>query len=187
MFERTMELWHGNICAMQNRMAMGGDEVEYLTYEMTHDGNDIKSSEQMLDDARLYIEKHVYTDEQWEQYFIPAINKMLEYNANFVRFMPGYLICHKETGQTCIVEGDYATLYGHITGRECRNYRDISVYVLDKDGNIEYSIAWKSHDNFWIVDSEHTKEHIAKAREYNKAHKHKPPYHMSQKMIDLFF
>lgn len=187
MFERTMELWHGNICAMQNRMAMGGDEVEYLTYEMTHDGNDIKSSEQMLDDARLYIEKHVYTDEQWEQYFIPAINKMLEYNANFVRFMPGYLIRHKETGQTCIVEGDYATLYGHITGRECRTYRDISVYVLDKDGNIEYSIAWKSHDDFWIVDSEHTKEHIAKAREYNKAHKHKPPYHMSQKMIDLFF
>ena len=98
MFERTMELWHGNICAMQNRMAMGGDEVEYLTYEMTHDGNDVKSSEQMLDDARLYIEKHVYTDEQWEQYFIPAINKMLEYNANFVRFMPGYLIRHKETG-----------------------------------------------------------------------------------------
>lgn len=56
MFERTMELWHGNILVHQRRMAME-EEREYEAMNMTHDGNDPKSSEQMLDDAKMYIEK----------------------------------------------------------------------------------------------------------------------------------
>ncbi len=103
MFERTMKLWHGNILVHQRRMAME-EEREYEAMNMTHDGNDPKSSEQMLDDARMYIEKHVYTDEQWERYLLPAINKMLEYNANFERWYPGYLIRKKDSSEMAIVE-----------------------------------------------------------------------------------
>ena len=186
MFERTMELWHGNILVHQRRMAME-EEREYEAMNMTHDGNDPKSSEQMLDDARMYIEKHVYTDEQWERYLPPAINKMLEYNANFERWYPGYLIRKKDSSEMAIVEYDYATAFGHLCGRECRNFTDLSLCLLDAKKNITGTIAWRDYSGYELMDKCHTEEYIAKIRAWYKKHNSQPPYYLSDKMINLFY
>lgn len=73
LMNRTMELAQHNIYVYRKRMAESDSEIRSCIYSMTHNGNDPKSNEQMLNEARMYIEKNVYTDEQWEQYFIPLL------------------------------------------------------------------------------------------------------------------
>ena len=136
--------------------------------EMTHYGNDPKRNEEMLDDAKIFYEHEVYTDEEWEKYFLPAINAMIEYNNTFVRWHPGYLIRDKESGKFYIVEYDYAEAFSWNGWRESTNYTDLSLCELDEDGDIVFSWAWANYNKYELVDKGHTEENIAKIREYSK-------------------
>ena len=178
LMERTWELSEWNICVYRNRMA-NPDDISSNIYSMTHNGNNPKSNEQMLDDARMYIQKGVYTDEQWEQYFIPAINEMLAYNDNFVRWHTGYLVRSKEFKKLYIVGYDYGAAFGG------RNYTSLSLCTLDDNGKICSSWAWARYQDYELVDCEHTKENIAKLKEYYKGKT--PPYCMCSKMSQMLY
>ena len=178
LMERTWELSEWNICVYRNRMA-NPDDISSNIWDMTHNGNDPKSNEQMLDDARMYIQKGVYTDEQWEQYFIPAINEMIAFNDSFVRWYPGYLIREKKTGKLAILEYDYSTAFGG------RDYKSLSVCELDENGEIRRSWAWARYDNYELVDSEHTAENIAKIKKYCAGKN--PPYCMNSETSLLLY
>lgn len=178
MMEHTCELAHWNIMAIRNRMA-DQDDIRYQVFDLTHNGNDPKDNKELLDDARMYIEKGVYTDEEWEQYFIPAINEMIAYNNNFVRWHPGYLLRNKETGKLAILEYDYSTAF------RGRNYTSLALCELDDKDKIRFSWAWANYNNYELVDSEHTAENIAKLKAYH-AGDH-PPYCMCSKMSQLLY
>lgn len=185
-FERTCELWYGNIQAMRYRLYHVERGPQSCAYDLTRNGNNRKPSKQLLDDARMYIEKKVYTDEEWEKYFIPAINEVLEYNANFVRWMPGYLIRKKGSNSLSIVEYDYATGYGQKYPYECTDYESLSLCSLDsKDGHITGSCSWANYKDYELVDKDHTKENIAKIRAYHKGSKH--PINLRSEMIKLYY
>ena len=51
--------------------------IDSLVYNMTHNGNIPLDNEVLLDKARCYIHENVFTDEELEKYFIPAINKII--------------------------------------------------------------------------------------------------------------
>ena len=172
--EYSRELSEWNIQVKRNRMT-NPDGIQTNIYDMTQN----KSNEQMLDDARMYIEKNVYTDEQWKQYFIPAINEMIAYNDNFVRWHPGYLIREKKTGKLAILEYDYSTAFGG------RDYKSLSICELDENGKIHHSWAWAQYDNYELVDSEHTTENIAKIKEYCAGKN--PPYCMCSEMSQMLY
>lgn len=185
-FERTMELWHGNIQALRYRMDSGDPfEIKSCVFSMTHNGNDPKSNDDLLNDARMYIEYNVYSDAEWEQYFLPAINKMLEYNDHFERWMPGYLIRHKETKELYLVEYDYALAFGHRNGHECRNFTSLSVCALHKDGHITGTYAWKNYNDFELVDKDHAEENIAKIRAF--VQKGSIPYNLSSELSQTYY
>ena len=178
LLERTMELSTWNNSVRQRRMA---DEHgrESNIWDMTHDGNDPKENGNMLDVARLYYEKHVYSDEEWEQYFLPAINAMMEYNDKFIRWRPGYVIRDRKTLKRYIVEYDYAQGYGG------RNFTDLSVCNLGDDDEIHGSWAWANYKDYDLVDSDHTEKYIAKMQAYNKGKT--PPYCLCSKLSNLYY
>lgn len=178
LMERTWELSEWNILAYRNRMA-NPEGISSNVYSITHNGNDPKSNSQMLDDARMYIQKGVYTDEQWEQYFIPAINEMLAYNDNFVRWYTGYVVRNKESNELSIVEYDYGEAFGG------RNYTSLSLCTLGENEEIRYCWAWANYKDYELVDSEHTMENIAKLKKYHKGHT--PPYCMCSEMSQMLY
>lgn len=184
LLKRTDELCEWNKSVKRHRMDNG--DIRYQVFDMTHDGNDPKDNEYMLDVARLYYRENVYTDEEWEKYFIPAINEMIEYNNSFVRWMPGYIIKNKATGKCAIVEYDYALGFGHICSR-CRDFTSLSVCDIGEDGEVRGSWAWAHYENYELVDKNHTEENIAKVRVYHTGNNHTPPYYLSREMSNLFY
>jgi len=184
-FNRTQELFCGNILAKRYRLYNDERGPQSCAYDLTRNGNDRKPSKQLLDDARMYIEKGVYTDEEWEQWFIPAINEVLEYNASFVRWKPGYVIRSKRDGSLYIVEYDYATAFGQGCPYECTDYENLSLCSLDSKGHISGSWAWANYNNYELVDKDHTKENIAKVRAYLKGSN--PPYCLRDEILKLYY
>ena len=174
----TMELSDWNINAYRKRMETT-DGISSNVYDMTHNGNDPKSNKDMLDDARMFVDKDVYTDEQWEKYFIPAINDMISYNNNFVRWKTGYLIKEKSTGKLSILEYDYGGAFGG------RDYTSLSVCELDESDNILYSWSWANYDDYELVDKGHTKENIQKMKAYFKGKGIQ--YYLCDKLIKILY
>ena len=149
------ELYDALLCTYR-RQIDSEEERHLCLWDMTHDGNDPLSNKFMLDRARCYYEKSVYTDEQWDKYIIPAINEMITYNNTFVRWFPGYLIKRKKDGALFIVEGDYAYLYGG------RNYESLALYELNTSKRVTGSFAWANYYDYELVDS------INIAKNFNK-------------------
>lgn len=113
MYDSMYETWElgneHNIECYRSRIREGNDhDIKNECYDMTHNGNDPMENEEMLDHARCFYEDNIFTDEEWVNIFIPAINKQIEENDNFERWYPGYVIKNKETGQLAILGGDYA-------------------------------------------------------------------------------
>ena len=135
---------------------------KYEIFDMTHYGNDPRSNDDMLKFARCYIECNIYTDKQWNKYFIPAINKMIDYNNTFERWHPGYLI-KDANGNLAIVENDYSEAFGG------RNYTSLAICELDSNKNITYGWAWAKYENYCLVskDPEIISENLEKIREHN--------------------
>ena len=145
----------------QNRMK----SAYYRKWEiqkMTYDGNDPRSNNDMLDFARCYIECDIYTDKQWNKYFIPAINEMIDYNNTFERWHPGYLIKDVK-GNLAIVEHDYSEAFGG------RNYTSLAICELDSNENITYGWAWAKYENYCLVSKEPeiVSKNLEKIRKYN--------------------
>ena len=135
---------------------------EYDIWEITHDGNDPRSNNDMLNFARCYIECNIYTDKQWNKYFIPAINEMIDYNNTFERWHPGYLIKDAK-GNLAIVEHDYSEAFGG------RNYTSLAIYELDSNENIKFGWAWAEYENYCLVSKEPeiVSKNLEKIRKYN--------------------
>ena len=131
-------------------------------WDMTHRGNDPLSNEEMLNKARCFIEKNIYTDKQWNKYFIPAINEMIDYNNTFERWHPGYLIKDVK-GNLAIVEHDYSEAFGG------RDYTSLAIYELDSNENITYGWAWAKYENYCLVSKEPeiVSKNLEKIRKYN--------------------
>lgn len=177
--EKTWLLSRHNISVYRYRMDNG--DVEMCIYNLTHDGNDPRDNDRLLDFAACYYWSKVYTDEEWERYFLPAINEMIAKNDSFVRMLPGFVIQHKDTGTKAIVEFDYAYAFGG------RNFTDLSLYSLDKEGNITCGWAWASYSNYNIIDTEHQQQNIKLIREYNTIHNHSAPYGLSDELSLKFY
>ena len=145
----------------QNRMK-DSYYKKWEIWDMTHDGNDPRSNDDMLNFARCYIECDIYTDKQWIKYFIPAINKMIIYNNTFERWHPGYLIKNVE-GNLAIVECDYSEAFGG------RDYTSLAIFELDSNENITYGWAWAKYENYCLVskESEIVSKNLEKIRKYN--------------------
>lgn len=185
-FDRTCELWWHNIQCMRYRLYADEKGPQSCAYELVRNGNDRKPTKQLLDDARMYIEKCVYTDEEWEKWFIPAINEVLDFNNNFVRWKPGYLVRDKENGRLFIVEYDYATAFGRGCPYECTNYESLSLCSLDSKGEkITGSFAWSNYHAYELVDKNHAKENIKKIRSFLKGSN--PPYCLREEILNLYY
>ena len=177
--EKTWQLSRHNISVYRYRMDNG--EVELCIYDMTHDGNDPRDNDRLLDFAACYYLAGVYTNEEWERYFLPAINKMIADNDSFVRWLPGYVIQQKETGTKAIVEFDYAYAFGG------RNFTDLSIYNLDKEGNITCGWAWASYSNYKLIDTEHQQQNIKRIHDYNVSNGYRPPFGLSRELSQRFY
>lgn len=182
--EGCLSDWNIRVC--RDRMSTESG-IRHNIADMVQDGNEPRSNEDMLTRARWYIEKKVYTDEQWEKYFLPAINEMITYNDAFVRFMPGYVVRHKESGRLYVVEYDYATGFGSSCGRECRDFTSLSLCRLYDDGHVDGGWCWARYEDFELVDKDHTEENIAKVREYNVSNGHKPPYYLDSRIERMYY
>lgn len=185
LMNRTMELAQHNIYVYRKRMAESDSEIRSCIYSMTHNGNNPKSNEQMLNEARMYIEKNVYTDEQWEQYFIPAINDMIKYNDEFVRWMPGYVIKEKNGETRYLVFYDYALAYGHLSGRENRDFTNLCLGRLDSNGEVDFSWAWADYNNYELIDKNNANSNINVIRRY--LHNKKVPTHLCDSLMKLLY
>ena len=135
---------------------------ESCAFDLTHSGNDPRSNKEILDHARCYYEDKVYTDEQWIQYLIPAVNEMLKYNDTFIRWYPGDIIKNKKSGKKAIVGYDYSTAYGG------RDYTSLHIYSLDENGNIIGGWAWANYYDYIRVRKVIG---LVKLRRYIKSHK----------------
>lgn len=175
-----------NIRIYRERME-SEDGIRMNIANIVQDGNDPMDNEEMLDRARWYIEKDVFTDEQWEKYILPAINGMIAYNDAFVRWLPGYVVRSKKDGSLWAVEYDYATGFGSSTGRKCRNYTSLSLARIGEDGHVGGSFAWARYDDYELVDNDHCSENIAKIREYHVAGKHQVPYFLDGRIADMYY
>ena len=146
------------------RYRMENNEIDYCIYDFTHYGNELYMNEDLLDRAKCYYKASVYTDEEWEKYFLPAINKQIKYNDNFLRFHPGYLIKNKSTNKLSIVQYDYAEAFGGT------DYTDLSICEFDDNGEITMQWAWASYNDYELVDSSNVtiKTNIKKIRKYHK-------------------
>ena len=176
----------GNIRIYRERMESLKDR-RYDIDDLVRHGNNPMDNEEMLDRARWYIEKKVYTDEQWEKYLLPAINKMIAYNDAFVRWLPGYVIRSKRDGSLWVVEYDYATAFGSASGRKCRDFTSLSIARLHDDGHVDGGWAWAQYDNYELVDKDHCEENIAKIREYHVSGHHQPPYYLDGRIERMYY
>ena len=179
---KTLEWW--NIRARHLLFNEGPSNYESLCSEITHDGNDPRPNEEILDIAALFFKRGVYYQGDpwfWVNYIIPAINRQIKANNSFEPFLPGYLIKDKETGKKAIVKYDYATAFGG------RDHRNLSLCLLAEDGHITGSIAWRSHENYELVDKEHTKENMRKIRDYCIRHDSDPPYFLSEELSQFYY
>lgn len=121
--------------------------IQWNVDDMTHEGNDPRSSEEVLDRAKLFYDEHIFTDKEWNKYFIPAINDLLIYNKTFERWHPGYLIKDVE-GNFAIVEHDYAEAFGG------RCFTSLAICQLDSEGNITCSWAWAEYADYCLVSKD---------------------------------
>lgn len=159
--ERLGPEMHWNMQIDQRQFREGDEhDRDYVAYSMTHDGNDPKTVRDILDEARLYIHYNVFTDEEWESFLLPYINREITRQRSFKRWMPGYVIRHKQTGELAIVKGDYAYEHGG------RDFTSLHVCDLDDAGRIVNSWAWAQYGAYELVDEEHVKENIEKMAEY---------------------
>ena len=180
---RRAELSAWNRRAKRIRFDEGN--IDGCVADIIQDGNDPRDNEELLDVARCYIEAGIYTDQEWQEVFIPAINTAMAYNDAFVRWYPGYLIRNRRTGMECIVQYDYAMGFESSMGRPCRDFTSLTVCSVDGEGRIRGSWAWAHYEDYELVDKDHTKENIAKVREYLKGQP--MPFFLSQEMQELFF
>lgn len=167
MYDSMYETWElgdeHNMGVARHRMESGDvNDIKTEVWDMVHNGNEPKSNVEMLDYARCFYEDKVYTDEEWEKYFLPAINEMLEHNNTFERWYPGYLIRNKETGNLAIVEADYAFKYGG------RDFKSLDISELNKNGDIIGSWAWANYDNYELVDKTHMVENLEKIGKFKE-------------------
>lgn len=156
-----------NIECYRRRIREGNKhDIENECWDMTHDGNDPMENEDMLDHARCFYEDKIYTDDEWEKIFLPAINEQIEANDKFERWYPGYVIKNKETGKLAILGGDYAYLYGG------RNFTSLDIYEIDNKNNITTSWAWGDYDDWEVVDKDHIPQNIEKLAKYRTKHRY---------------
>ena len=174
--------WNINV----HRARMIG-HVKWNIADIVQDGNDPRSDEEMLDVARWYIEKNVYTDEEWEKYFLPAINEMRAYNNAFVRWLPGYVVRNKKDNRLWIVEYDYAAAFSDSCGGRSRDYTSLSLYEIKGDGCIGGGWCWAEYDDFVCHDAAHTEDNIARIRDYHISHHHVPPLYLNNDMIQMYY
>ena len=146
------------------RYRMENNDIDYCIYDLTHYGNDPYMNEDLLDRAKCYYKAGIYTDEEWEKYFLPAINEQIKHNDNFLRFHPGYLIRNKSTKELAIVQYDYAEAFGGT------DYTDLDICDLDDKGKIVRNWAWASYNDYELVDSSNAtvEANIKKLRKYHK-------------------
>lgn len=163
------------------RYRMDNDDVKSCIFDLTHDGNDPKDNNRLLDFAACYYQAKVYTDEEWERYFLPAINEMIAKNDSFVRWLPGYVIRRKKDGSKAIVEYDYATGFGG------RDFTSLALTNIEDDGSLGTTWAWASYNDYELVDTEHTEENIARIREKNIRNKSQPPYFLKEDIVRLLY
>ena len=83
------------------------------------------------------------------------------------RFMPCSLIRHKTNGTYHIVDYDYSYAYGQ-WNQGC-NFFDLSLYDLDKDGNIEQHWSWAHAEDYELVE-EASRKWLNKISEYQQKH-----------------
>lgn len=135
----------------------------------------------MIERAVCYYRTGIFTDDEWQRFFIPAINRMIAHNDNFVRWLPGYVIRHKKHGFKAIVNYDYATGFGG------RDFTSLALTNIEDDGSLGTSWAWASYYDYELVDKEHTEENIARIREKNMRHKSQPPYFLKEEIVRLLY
>ena len=155
--------------------------------DIVQDGNDPRDNNDLLDYARWYVEKNVYTDEEWEKYFLPAINEMIAYNDAFVRWMPGYIIRSKKDGSLWVVEYDYAAGFGSSCGRKCRDYTSLCIVRLFDDGHVDWGWAWARYEDYELVDTSRIEEMIARIREYHVTGNHQVPYYLDSNSRCMYY
>lgn len=177
--QRTYELWHYNLRVWRNRANEEGPDV--FAFELTHCGNDPLENHDMIERAVCYYRTGIFSDDEWQRFFIPAINRMIAHNDNFVRWLPGYVIRHKKLGFKAIVNYDYATGFGG------RDFVSLALTNIEDDGSLGTSWAWASYNDYELVDKEHTEENIARIREKNLRHKSQPPYFLKEDIVRLLY
>lgn len=143
------------------RMKSSSYWIKCEIWEMSHDGNEPYSIEELLDHARLFYDDHIYTDEEWNKYFIPEINRAIKSEENFIRWYPGYLVKNKNKEEYAIVEHDYAEAFGG------RNFTDLCLLFLDNEGNPEYSSAWHDYYDYELIDKDNIEKYLDIIRKYN--------------------
>lgn len=172
----VFDLWNINV----RRNRLNSKEETYIRWEihdMTHYGNEPYSNEEMLDYARCFLEKEIYTEDQWNKYFIPAINEMLNYNNTFERWHPGYLIKDKG-GKLFIVFHDYAEAFG------IRDFTSLALCDLDSNENIIRYWAWADYKNYFLVSKEPeiVSKNLEKIRQYIGRSKNGAPIAMNSRL-----
>lgn len=175
----TLHLWSYNLSVWRRRTDEEGPAA--FAFELTHSGNDPLENHEMIERAVCYYRTGVFSDDEWQRFFIPAINKMIVYNGAFVRWLPGYVIRHKKQGSKAIVEYDYATGFGG------RDFTSLALTNIEDDGSLGTSWAWASYSDYELVDTEHTEENIARIREKNMRNKSLPPYYLKEEIARMFY
>lgn len=171
MYDSMYETWElgdkHNISVYRHNIRNGNQrDIESECYDMTHDGNEPMEIEEMLDHARCFYEDNIFTDEEWVNIFIPAINKQIEENDSFERWYPGYVIKNKKTGKLAILGGDHAYWYGGT------NFTDLDIYEINGNGDITTSWAWGCYSEWEVVDKKHIIKNIKKLAEYRTKHRY---------------
>ena len=182
--ETCLDEW--NIGVYRRRME-SEDGIRRNISTMVRYGNEPLDNEEMLDRARWFVEKEVYTDEQWEEHFLPAINGMIAYNDAFVRWLPGYVVRSKMDGSLWLVMYDYATAFGAASGRKCRDFTSLALVRLHPDGRLWFSRAWEHYDYYELVDRDHCEENIAWIRDWHVSNHSEPPYHLDSRIVDMYY
>ena len=177
--QRTYELLHYNLRVWRRTTDEEGPND--FAFELTHYGNDPLENHEMIERAVCYYRTGVFSDDEWQRFFIPAINKMIAHNDNFVRWLPGYVIRHKKDGFKAIVEYDYAMGFGG------RDFTSLALTNIEDDGSLGTSWAWASYNDYELVDKEHTEENIARIREKNMRNKSLPPYYLKEEIARMFY
>ena len=77
------------------------------------------------------------------------------------KYLAGTLIESKSTGEKALIEHSYKEAFGS------GSHNELSVIWLDKNGNPEYSNAWKKKSDFNMLES-NVEENLKKIRKYNK-------------------